>query len=239
MTIHVHNQEERDGALKTISKLCLLHVGEFRLDAGVEKMREAIEAELKEAILSYDRRQLTDCHYEPMCGWAHVRFDVDGNFVSMEAVRRDVEPSEADEVLAQYCLVWPNTFDTPVTPYAGTWDGTVQDFHRDEPYEWELYRGWNVFGHGSAHYADYRFLKTSLKVLLPDTDGSEHLPDWFHIATKDDDVIRRYVRAWAEEGYGELYGDAMENIPVRIVIAKRPGLKPFTGAWDDAPWEEA
>jgi hypothetical protein len=33
----------------------------------------------------------------------------------------------------------------------------------------------------------------------------------------------------------------MEDVPVRLVIANpmRPNLKPFTGAWDGAPWEDA
>ena len=241
MSIHIDSVEEREAAVIYLAQMKVYdpESGLFTSNRVIRQFHGRMVESIEEAILSYDRRQLTDCQYEPMCGWAHVRFDLDGNLVSMGTAR---DPPDEGDVLAQYCLVWPNTYEEGVTPYAGTWDDTVQDFHRDDPYEWEIHRGWNVFGFdesGSHNYADYRFLKTSLKVLLPDTDGSECLPDWFHIAAKDDAVIRQFVQAWDKEEYGEPHGEVMENIPVRLVIAKRPGLKPFTGKWDGAPWEDA
>lgn len=244
MTFYINDEATREAVVRYIEQL-KAHAPETGLhlsDKQLRNIHERVIESLKDKVLSYDRRQRVDCQYEPIAGWCFVRFDDAGRVVSLHPAGDNGETPEPNEALAQFCLVWPNTYEEGVTPYAGTWDGRVEDYHRDDPYEWEVFRGWKVFGFdgdGSSNYEDYRFLKASLRVMLPDCDGRECLPDYFHVAAKDAEPIKEFVRLWDKEEYGELNADVMEDVPVRLVIAKLPNLKPFAGAWDGAPWEDA
>jgi hypothetical protein len=246
MTVHIEDERTREAVVRYIEQL-KARAPETGLHLSDEKLREihaSVIEDLEGDVLSYDRRQRVDCQYEPIAGWCFVRFDAAGRVASLHPAGDNGEAPGPNESLAQFCLVWPNTHEEGTTPYAGTWDGHVEDYHRDGPYEWEVLRDCNAFGFagdGSHEYGDYRFLKTSLRVMLPDCDGRECLPEYFHVAAKDAEPIKEFVRAWNKEEYGELNADVMEDVPVRLVIANpmRPNLKPFTGAWDGAPWEDA
>lgn len=234
MKLNINNAAARAALVSYIEQLKGFdpNSGSMIEDETMTRIHAEVVEHLRREVLCYDRALRTDCHYEPIAGYVHVMLR-DGKVMSMEY---------ADKASVQMCLVWPNTIDD-VPPYEGTWDGDIQDFHMDEPYTWSSVRDYPVFGfesNGCKDYAPYRFVKTNLIVVLRDTDGSERLPDVGDIlyAAKTKEEIDAWINTWDTEEYGEFSGGVFENVPVRLVFTKHHGDPPFTGSWDNAPWEE-
>lgn len=222
--IHIENADERAYAEYLSKDLKCAYEHPFVLK---------LISSLRDSVKRYDRSLVPNGYYEAIACWVSVEFDADGKVASVTPV--------SGEEGAQLCLVYPNTFDD-VPPYAGTWDGVVEDFHNDDPTEWAMVREYKVFGYehnGCTDPSGYRFLKTTLRVVAPNGEGSECLPDYFHFAAKEVTAVNAFLAQWDTEEYGNFDGFIFEDVPVRLVIAKEPGAKPFTGNWDSAPWQEA
>lgn len=232
--MHIETQTERDAAVEFIGDMgaCL-----GPCNYKTRHIYKMVVEELKAAILSYDRRQLVDCEYEPMVCYVEVVFK--------EGLVQQVKPLFGDPpkegCIAQCCLVYTNTYEENASPYTGTWDGYIQDFHRDEEKEWSSYRD-ATFGYGHNGCEDssgYRFFKTNLDIYAPSGEGSECLPDWFHIGYKTKTDFATWAEYWDPKEKGRLDGIFFTNVPVRLVLPRTPGAKPYTGSWDLAPWEDA
>lgn len=185
-------------------------------------------AHLQDCIVRYERSLKPNCMYEPIAEWVNVEFDENGK-VHAVVPCEGAQPS--DDPPVQLCLVYPNSLDPGVTPYAGTWDGTVQDFHNDCPCSWDNYRYGFEPGVVDTDPSKYRFLKTTLNIVMPDGD-CEYVPDWFHAGFRHLEDLTRYIDNWVS-------GNIFSNVPARLVIRKEPGTAPYRGSWDNVEWEEA
>ena len=63
-----------------------------------------------------------------------------------------------------------------------------------------------------------------------------------HYAARNVATLKAYIRTRRDEAEAE--GGAydprvFEGVPFRLVLAKEPGAEPYTGSWDNAPWEDA
>lgn len=230
--MNIHTQEDRASVLRYIEQMQVIDVesGLWFSDDALRRVHEQVLVDLQRDVLDFDRYVKTNCRYEPMVGWCRVEFDSEGKVSALLPLDRQDYFASSD--FAQFSLVWPNTTE-PAEPYTGTWDGEIQDFHQDTPLEWIGYREQFFGTEGSIATPYYRFLKTTLNLLLEDRDGSDCLPEHFVKAAKD-------AKAWKAEQLFRYDWSIIENVPVRLIMARHEDLKPYAGDWDESPeWEEA
>lgn len=120
----INTQEERDALDELLGRLG----GLSGLSSPALSMLVKIAARLEEQRKGFDRSLRPDCAYEPIAAWVNYELDAEGRIVSVTPCEG---PQSPDDPVGQLCLVYSNSYAEGVTPYDGTWDGVVEDYHRD------------------------------------------------------------------------------------------------------------